>query len=91
MKSYKIAKPFDPAILRATLTAAAVPILTIRQSHALGDEKDGPALYGVVVTEDSADDATVNAAITAHVAAKSPSKTPSTETKNAALAELEKV
>lgn len=86
MKTYRVARPFNPLALFEALETAGIPVRVVRASHAVLSE---PAMYGVVVCESSASDAAVGAVI---AAAPQPavSRDPTTAERNAALAEMER-
>ena len=73
MKTYRLTSPFNPDTLSNELVAAGIVVETIRASHA---ELNEPAMYGVIVTSDAANDATVASTVSSHTPVGSCSRTP---------------
>ncbi len=71
MKTFRVG-PHEPAVLGKQLSAAGVPVETIRSGFA--GRRDRTAMYGVVFTKDSADDLDVLAVIVAHSPKDAPSE-----------------
>lgn len=64
MKSFQISKAFIPDRLQSELLAAGVPVTCVRASWA--KEGDTTALKGEIVTDNAANDTTVQSVITNH-------------------------
>ena len=88
MKAYRVSKVCDPARLHKELEMAGIPVITVRADHADMDEQ---AMWGVVVTQDSAVDAEVSSGIAAHVETRSPSRSRTPQEMEASLRQLEKL
>lgn len=86
MKTYRVTKVCDPVRLHEELEMAGVPVVTVRASHAGLNE---PAMWGVVVTQSSAVDATVSTTIAAHVEESVPSRSPSAQEREGSLRLME--
>jgi hypothetical protein len=69
MKYFRVG-PHDPATLHGQLLAASVPVITVRSSF--HDRRFPTAMYGVVVTQDVANNGAVQVVIANHVASAAP-------------------
>lgn len=86
MKTFRIGH-HDPAVIHAQLLAAGIPVITVRSSAA---ERGQSAMYGVVVTQDSANNGQVNSIINGHVHTKGSPPTRTANVVNAAQDEMSK-
>ena len=82
MKTYRVGKLCDPSKLHDELRMAGVPCLTVRASQ---ETMKHAAHAAVIVTEDDADDATVEGIVAAHTHGKTVPATLATETTIKAL------
>ena len=88
MKTMRVMKCFNPTKLHNELAFAGIPIVTIRAGSPNLDE---PAVYGVLVLQDSADLDQARVLVDAHEESRPVSRVLSPEAIEAALNQMEKL